>query len=632
MAQPEPVPALKVEDHSTSLLVQQEHGESDSQEMEPQTASSAAEPLPEQPVRSKLDSPKELYKPDSTEPPSHQKMVPKSRQRLAEQMRDRSTLMKNTGELAIYKLPLTRDSRHHKSGSKMARYYIGEESRSSLHPEKVLMVLGATGAGKSTLINGMVNYLLGVRWEDDFRFKLIVEESKSQAVSQTTKITAYTLFHQDGFAVPYTLTIIDTPGFGDTKGLERDKEITSQVKEFFSLPPSEGGIDKLDGIGFVTQAALARLTPTQRYIFDSILATFGKDIEGNIFLMITFADGKKPPVVEGIKAGGIPYRKYFKFNNSAIYSETDKDDDEDEDEEGEFDHMFWSMGMRSFQNFFTAFQHVEAVSLQQTKEVLDRRHQIETTIQGLQHQITEGLSKIDELHQEKRILKEREADILTNKKFTYTVKVTKQKKVDLRSGSYVTNCLTCNQTCHPNCGIADDNEKYYCAAMDNRGYSDAHCAVCPGKCFWKQHVNNTYRFELYADTEERTSDELKQRYHKAVQGKSKVEGMISTIESYLSTVDTLVMGMIREVKDNLQCLDEIALKPNPLSEVEYIDLLIQSEQQEGKDGWNQRVQYLRGAKKQAQIQAGVKKLQVKPEQREAERKGLWESIKGWWNK
>ena len=34
------------------------------------------------------------------------------------------------------------------------------------------MVVGATGVGKTSLIDGMVNYILNVAWEEDVRFKL----------------------------------------------------------------------------------------------------------------------------------------------------------------------------------------------------------------------------------------------------------------------------------------------------------------------------------------------------------------------------------------------------------------------------------------------------------------------------
>ena len=35
------------------------------------------------------------------------------------------------------------------------------------------MVMGATGSGKSTLIEGMLNHILGASWDDNARFKLI---------------------------------------------------------------------------------------------------------------------------------------------------------------------------------------------------------------------------------------------------------------------------------------------------------------------------------------------------------------------------------------------------------------------------------------------------------------------------
>ncbi|CAL8316823.1 unnamed protein product [Gadus morhua 'NCC'] len=109
------------------------------------------------------------------------------------------------------------------------------------------------GSGKSTLINGMINYILGIDWKDSFRFKLINEDqSKSQAESQTSKVTTYKINHQDGFKVPYSLTLVDTPGFGDTRGIESDKAITEQIRSLFT---SAKGVLEIDAICFVTQAS-----------------------------------------------------------------------------------------------------------------------------------------------------------------------------------------------------------------------------------------------------------------------------------------------------------------------------------------------------------------------------------------
>ena len=152
-----------------------------------------------------------------------------------------------------------------------------------------------------------------------------------------------------GSPVPYAVTIIDTPGFGGTEGLKRDMKITLQIKEFFSIPPTDG-IDHI-GIGFVFQSSQARLTQTQKYIFDSILSIFGNDVSRNIFLIITFSDGQRPPVLKAVKEANIPNytEKFFKFNNSALFAENH--------ESGKvgFDEMFWKMGSVSFKNFFLEF-------------------------------------------------------------------------------------------------------------------------------------------------------------------------------------------------------------------------------------------------------------------------------------
>ena len=93
------------------------------------------------------------------------------------------------------------------------------------------MMVGATGAGKSTLINAVANFVLGVEWKNPFRFQVITgEDVHSQAQSQTKEISAYT-FHFTN--LPYMLTILDTPGFGDTEALKMISVLQSRSNTSF---------------------------------------------------------------------------------------------------------------------------------------------------------------------------------------------------------------------------------------------------------------------------------------------------------------------------------------------------------------------------------------------------------------
>ena len=104
---------------------------------------------------------------------------------------------------------------------------------SSVHFEDIeelnalsIMVVGKTGSGKTSLLNSFVNSLLGVEYEDNYRFKIISEKSgRSQAYSQTDKVNYYNIRSIEGYP---PMKIIDTPGYEDTRGLKKDEETTSQ--------------------------------------------------------------------------------------------------------------------------------------------------------------------------------------------------------------------------------------------------------------------------------------------------------------------------------------------------------------------------------------------------------------------
>lgn len=83
-------------------------------------------------------------------------------------------------------------------------------------------MIGETGSGKTTLLDAFVNYLNGMSFEDNWRWKLVDESHLNivaEGISKTSKITEYYINdHRNQF----NIKIIDTPGFGDTKGLKTD--------------------------------------------------------------------------------------------------------------------------------------------------------------------------------------------------------------------------------------------------------------------------------------------------------------------------------------------------------------------------------------------------------------------------
>ncbi|KAL0147764.1 hypothetical protein M9458_056940 [Cirrhinus mrigala] len=481
---------------------------------------------------------------------------------------------------------------------------------------KTIMMIGATGAGKTTLINSMINYILGVQWEDDFRFVLIDEgKQKSQAESQTSQITAYQINYMDGFQIPYSLTIVDTPGFGDTRGISHDQKITTKIQEFFS---AHGGIDHIDAVCFVVQASLARLTHTQKYIFDSILSIFGKDVAKNILMMVSFADGKKPPVLEAIKVSKVPCSTnesgephHFKFNNSAVFVSNNKTAKDEESDFENFDQMFWKLGISSMTRFFKSLNKMETKSLFLTQEVLKERRHLEVLVEGLQPQINAGLKNLDKISKTRAALEQHKAEMDANKDFEYEVEITVPKMIENTTDHFLTNCQACHFTCHHTCIYGSDEDKKMCCCM-----KDGKCTVCPGKCAWNVHFSQKHKWVYVTEKKKQTYQDLKKRFEDAHGKVTSKEKIFEKLEMGLMNVQRTVARLIEKSQKSLERLQEIALKPNPLSTPDYIDLMIESEKQEAKPGFQDRIQSLMEVRKKAEILSKVPTGEVLPEELE----------------
>lgn len=140
----------------------------------------------------------------------------------------------------------------------------------------------------------------------------------------------------------------------------------------------------------------------------------------------------------------------------------------------------------------------------------------------------------------------------------------------------------------------------------NNHTASATCTVCPDKCIWNQHYNNSYQFELYQEKETRTIEDMKKRYQQATQdGKTKLN-IFEALKNDFQETQREVCRMIGRARKAIIRLEQIALKPNPLSTIQYIELIIETEKNEAKPGWQERIHHLNEAKKKAELIAKVK--------------------------
>ncbi|KAM9321733.1 uncharacterized protein KZ484_021924 [Pholidichthys leucotaenia] len=528
--------------------------------------------------------------------------IPPHMQTLLTELLRKSKKLKS-GSPSVYQLPLTEEDMNIDG---CRRFNFGEGSTGQ---SRTIMLCGGTGSGKSAVINGMINYIVGVEFKDSFRFKLVDE-----AQSQNTEVTMYKINHQDGFKVPFSLTIIDMPGFGDTAGIERDKMITEHLRHLIS---AENGVGEVNAVGFVVQAALTQLTATQKYMFDSVISVFSEDVEDNIRILVTDINSLHPPVLKAISGSGVLCPKtddglpvHFKFNDSALFAHKKLSEEycirDDNEKEEDFGKMFWNIGIKSMKSFFCALNVMEPKTLIMTKEILRERRQLEREVESLQEQIKEELVKAGEMRDTLKYMCHHLRKISTNTNTEFEVSVMKAHKDYTDGPEYFLNCQRCYVTCHypgpPS--SPSDTEGESEPQSDTGGRHEVEprgfCTKCPGKCHIDLHFLQKNKWEYHEVMEKQTVNDLKKKFPRASEGLSCGCGLLfiptGLMRDLVAEIDQVEGEVEKLMKTSAECLNKLtgtSLKSDPISTEDYINMVTEGERLEGKPGWETRVQSLK---------------------------------------
>ncbi|XP_050954820.1 uncharacterized protein LOC127156126 [Labeo rohita] len=464
------------------------------------------------------------------------------------------------GTLTRYHVKLKTDpSSKHEPYKKLT---FGERDKNK--PHKTILMVGETRTGKTTLINVMINYILDVQREDKIWFEITDDQSdQSVAYSQTSSITVYGFYLQESLI---DLTIIDTPGYGNIRGIKNDQEI---AKSLLSLSQSASGI-QIDAVCLVMKET-ENLSDRQMYIFDAVQSLFGKDIAENIVLLFTHSDGMRPKnALTAVKEAEIKCAVndknqpvYFLFNNR-------QSDAADEDFQ-KIQKQSWILSYTGMTEFFKVLETLQPKTLKMTRDVLQQREQLEANINILQSHVQVMEQKQNTLKQTQKALEQNRNYVRAQNDIKYEVKVTYKEKIpiDLKYRNRTkeaTCCTVCEENCHyPGCWWVTDLS--WCSVM-----KDNHCTVCTKKCHYSRHVKEAKIYVTKTKIEKRTHEKIKREYDGKIVDS---ESLVRNLEEELQELDKEKIKLVFEAFHCMQTLQMIALNTDSLLTLLHVDFLIQ---------------------------------------------------------
>ncbi|XP_042884587.1 uncharacterized protein LOC122261129 isoform X2 [Penaeus japonicus] len=351
-----------------------------------------------------------------------------------------TTCVNDNKGLSCYELATT--PVHKDEDKRIQVFKIGPENDQEIVS---VLLLGETGAGKTHLINTLVNIVYGVQLADDFRFVLkdrMTSARKSQVHSQTDYVTAHLIYHMEGMLTNFNLMLIDTPGFNDTRSVEYHNRVTESLSSFLL---NDFGIESLHCIGLVAKANQNRISEAQVNILNDFSSVLSHDVSPITELLATFASDDNL-VHDVVRGAGISFSSMHEFDNWPLYVKLTNDSPRTRTNL----QFRWENMHEECVTFLNALVAVPPLSLKRTRDLHSERKLLSEAKAQLMDESKRTASTVQTLIKYKMELKNRDEEA-KRIKWKNSEKILTVGRVDLVEGYHAHNCKVCQRTCVTMC-------------------------------------------------------------------------------------------------------------------------------------------------------------------------------------
>ena len=131
------------------------------------------------------------------------------------------------------------------------------------------------------------------------------------------------------------------------------------------------------------------------------------------------------------------------------------------------------------------------------------------------------------------------------------------------------------------------------------------CNVCPGNCLVGDHTNDNGKWDFKQELETKTMNDIQKAYQDAMGKKLNAEELLKSLELEVEQLTTKILKTMEAITCCSNQLKEKALRGNPITNLEYIQMIIDEEKTNVKPGYEERIKSLEDVLERAKLTQGI---------------------------
>ncbi|KAF8331178.1 hypothetical protein F5887DRAFT_895198 [Amanita rubescens] len=399
-----------------------------------------------------------------------------------------------------------------------------------------ILLVGETGTGKTSLLSLLANIVLGRNPEQFVNFNdENIEDGGGSKHSQTNEAKVYEFTSLNGVRV----TILDTPGLADTRGLAQDElhkaSIAKTIKEKITV---------VNAVIILANGTVPRLGVATDYALSTLSSIFPRTLADNIGILFTnvssplswnFDQNSLPDVLRSRDNRWLLDNPLAMRNKYLEIQKTQPDTSKKVQK-----NLLKAVNdghRRALAEISSIFDWLDHLKPQPTNDILNLYKQS----QQIDHDIQNAMSRATQISDKKKRVAELKQSVdgheLTMKQYKdYKSVITSKIWVQETTSKHNTLCAhpNCYSNCHVPCGLdfsLDPETFSQCSAMAG-GNS---CKQCNHSYNSHRHFNSLWKRQ--DNSQEKIDHEAEAKYNKAKREKNNHETMIVDLDQVVRDLD-----------------------------------------------------------------------------------------------